>query len=60
VDTQEALQNDVVEVEIDSFNLTNKVHKVRVRQEIVKVACSAILDDLRDPNLTTIKRLMHE
>ena len=91
-DTQVDSQGDVVEVEINSLNVTNnraaadsiihitftpvavvsrdqrvafdkaanKDHKARVRQAIVKVARSSSLEDLRDPNLTTIRRLIRE
>ena len=38
----------------------NKVHKARVRQAIVKVARSSSLDDLSDPELSTMKRLIRE
>lgn len=38
----------------------NTDHKARVRQSIVKVARSSSLEDLNDPNLTTIKRLIQE
>ena len=38
----------------------NTNHKHRVRQEIVKVARSSSLEDLKDPNLGTMKRLIRE
>ncbi len=38
----------------------NVTHKYLVRQAIVKVARSSNLDDLNDPNLSTMKRLIRE
>lgn len=38
----------------------NQHHNARVRQAVLKVARSASLEDLNDPNLTTIKRQLRE
>jgi flagellar basal body-associated protein FliL len=38
----------------------NQHHNARVRQSVLKVARSASLEDLNDPNLTTIKRQLRE
>lgn len=38
----------------------NKTHKTRVRQVIERIARSSSLEDLNDPNLGTIKRLIRE
>jgi len=38
----------------------NKTHKTRVRQSIERIARSSNLEDLNDPNLNTIKRLIRE
>lgn len=83
---------DVAEVEIDAFNVTNSkaadgsvvhisfqlhgvvpasetdafdqaansAHRARVRQAVDKVARSSSLEDLNDPGLNTIKRLIKE
>ncbi len=39
---------------------SNKMYKARVRQAIIKVIRSSSLEDLNDPNLSTIKRLLRE
>jgi len=41
-------------------NAANQHHNARVRQAVLKVARSASLEDLNDPNLTTIKRQLRE
>ena len=46
--------------ELNFDQAANGVHKHRVRQAIVKVARSSSLDDLSDPNLSTMKRLIRE
>jgi flagellar basal body-associated protein FliL len=38
----------------------NQHHNARVRQAVLKVARSASLEDLNDPNLTTVKRQLRE
>lgn len=38
----------------------NRTHKTRVRQSIERIARSATLEDLNDPSLSTIKRLIRE
>ena len=38
----------------------NRTHKTRVRQAIERIARSSSLEDLNDPNLSTIKRLIRE
>jgi flagellar basal body-associated protein FliL len=38
----------------------NKTHKTRVRQAIERIARSSNLEDLNDPSLNTIKRLIRE
>lgn len=38
----------------------NRTHKTRVRQSIERIARSSSLEDLNDPNLSTIKRLIRE
>ncbi len=38
----------------------NKRYKHQVREKVIKVARSSSLDDLSDPNLSTIKRLVKE
>jgi hypothetical protein len=38
----------------------NQHHSARVRQAVLKVARSASLEDLNDPNLTTVKRQLRE
>ena len=43
-----------------SFETAVKAHDARVRQAIIKVARSSSLEDLNDPNLSTIKRLIRE
>ncbi len=46
---------------LESFDLAaNKDNKARVRQAIVKVVRSSGLEELNDPNLSTIKRLIRE
>ena len=42
------------------FETALKAHDARVRQAIIKVARSSSLEDLNDPNLSTIKRLIRE
>lgn len=42
------------------IHAANDVHKARVRQAVVQVARSSNLDDLSDPGLNTIKRLLKE
>lgn len=37
-----------------------KEHEARIRQAVIKVARSSNLEDLNDPNLSTIKRLIRE
>ncbi len=46
--------------EIEFERAANEHHNGRVRQAVVKVARSASLDDLNDPNLTTVKRQLRE
>lgn len=41
-------------------NGINGAHKHRVRQAVIKVARSSNLEDLNDPNLSTMKRLIRE
>ncbi|MBA3313080.1 MAG: flagellar basal body-associated FliL family protein [Planctomycetaceae bacterium] len=41
-------------------NAANQHHSARVRQAVLKVARSASLEDLNDPNLTTVKRQLRE
>jgi len=43
-----------------NFETKLKEHDARVRQAIIKVARSTSLEDLNDPNLSTIKRLIRE
>jgi flagellar basal body-associated protein FliL len=43
-----------------AFRDTNAAHKTRVRQAVEKVVRSASRDDLNDPNLSTLKRLIRE
>ena len=44
-----------------AFDLAaNTNHKARVRQAVYQVARSASLEDLNDPNLTTIRRQLRE
>lgn len=38
----------------------NHTHKTRVRQSIERIARSSSLEDLNDPNLSTLKRLIRE
>ncbi|MBI1346698.1 hypothetical protein GC163_10465 [bacterium] len=38
----------------------NRTHKTRVRQSIERIARSSSLEDLNDPNLSTLKRLVRE
>lgn len=38
----------------------NKQHKARIRQAVIKVVRSANLEDLDDPNLSAIRRLIRE
>ncbi len=38
----------------------NRTHKTRVRQAIERIARSSSLEDLNDPSLSTIKRLIRE
>ena len=46
--------------EIAFEHAANQQSNARVRQAVLKVARSAGLDDLNDPNLTTIKRQLRE
>jgi len=43
-----------------AFRDSNTLHKTRVRQSIEKIARSASREDLDDPNLSTLKRLVRE
>jgi flagellar basal body-associated protein FliL len=43
-----------------TFEEKVKQHDARIRQAIIKVARSSSLDDLNDPNLSTMKRLVRE
>jgi len=38
----------------------NHTHKTRVRQSIERIARSSSLEDLNDPNLSTLKRMIRE
>lgn len=40
--------------------LANKTHKTRTRQSIERIIRSAALEDLHDPNLSTIRRQIRE
>lgn len=40
--------------------LANKTHKTRVRQAIERIIRSATLEDLHDPNLSTIRRQIRD
>ena len=42
------------------FDLSIKEHEARIRQAVIKVARSSSLEDLNDPNLGTMKRLIRE
>ncbi len=42
------------------FRDANTLHKTRVRQAVEKILRSADREDLNDPNLSTLKRLMKE
>ncbi|HEX6984464.1 MAG TPA: flagellar basal body-associated FliL family protein [Planctomycetaceae bacterium] len=46
--------------EVAFEHAANQHHNTRVRQAVEKVARSASLDDLTDPNLTTVKRQLRE
>ncbi len=46
--------------DIEFEHAANQHHNARVRQAVLKVARSANLEDLNDPNLTTIKRQLRE
>lgn len=46
--------------ELRFADAVEKQHKARVRQAVDKVVRSSNLDDLDDPNLSTIKRLIRE
>jgi hypothetical protein len=46
--------------EIKFRDLATKTNKSRVRQVVERIVRSSELDDLNDPNLSTIKRLLRE